>query len=148
MKNYLPLFILFVLAGCQQTDQLTYTEKRVVGSWFYTDVDFTPRWGFKKDITKDYFGDVLTFKNDFTLVYENKDQGLTGNGVWQVNQVNTTNSGTNQNSWTDQVVASYENAATGEITQLIWDNFCVNKNRINAGNSDKDGYYTYELKKF
>lgn len=145
MKKFLPLIVVALLFdSCQKTDQLTWVEKRLVGSWFYTDVDFTPRWSFRKDITKDYFGQILTFNEDFSFSLENSETGETNVGVWQANQVN----GFSSNQQSDQVIASYEMAGTGEIIQMVWDDLCVSKNRINTAYQDKDGYYQFELKRF
>lgn len=148
MKYALPLFFLFLAISCQKADQLTYTEKRVVGSWFYTNVDYTPRWSLKKDLTKDYFGQKLTFNDDFSFSLEFTQTAEVFQGVWQLNQVNTYNGNTNANSWTNQLIISYENNQTGELVQLVWDQFSVTKNRIMANNSGKDGFYCYELKRF
>lgn len=148
MKNLVPFLLLSLLISCQQNNDLTYTEKRLVGSWFYNDVDYTPRWSFKNDITSDYFGDILTFNDDFSFMYENNVTGELYQGVWQVNLTSTANSGSNSGQNSDQVIASYENTGTGEIIQLVWDNFCVTKNRITAQNSVQDGYFNFELKKF
>jgi len=149
MKNLFFLFLLISMASCQKEGKLTYTEKRLIGSWFYTDVDFMERWSLKKDdVTNDYFGDILTFKNDFSFMYEDSDAGLVFEGVWQVNQVSTYNSGSNSSSMVETLIASYKNTVTGEIIQLVWDDLWVNKTHIRSNNSDKEGHYTFELKKF
>lgn len=148
-KSYsLFLFLIVVLVSCNKTSQLNYTEKRLVGSWFYTNVDFTPRWGFKKDITKDYFGQIISFSEDFTMTIEDSQQGTSFSGVWQLNQVNSYSAQSKTNSWNQQVIASYDNTQTGNIVQLVWDQISVSKNRINAQTSTDDGYYTIQLKKF
>lgn len=141
------LGVLTIAFSCNNTGKLTYTEKRLLGSWFFTNVDFAPRWGFKKDITKDHFGEKLTFLSDFTMFYEDTEAGTNYDGVWQVNETtNIDSDGSSTPSY--QLFASYENPLTGSITQLVWDNINVGKNRICARNETQDGFYTYELKRF
>lgn len=145
MKTSLLFLVLLGLVACNNSSKLTYIEKRLVGTWFYTNVDFNPKWGFRKDITGDYFGVELEFKNDFSFVRNDLELNLTSTGVWQVNQaIATTNN--NQTS-SDQVVFSYQLNSGGEITQEIWDQFCVNRNKINGTYSTKDGFYQIELKR-
>jgi len=148
MKNLLPLFILTILISCQKADQLTYTEKRLVGSWFFTNVDFAPLWSFKKDITNDYFGEILTFNNDFSFSLENTVTNEIFQGVWQVNVITGFNNNANSSEYTEQVIASYENITSGETEQLVWDDFSLSKNRINANNLAKEGSYTFDLKRY
>ncbi|MBK9590570.1 MAG: hypothetical protein IPO32_03370 [Crocinitomicaceae bacterium] len=146
MKNLIPFLLLGVLVSCQKTDELTYTEKRLIGSWFLTNVDYTPRWSFRTDITGDYFGQIMTFNEDFSFQFENTATGIVSQGVWEVNQVNAFNAGNNSNQWTDQLVISYTDT-TNTIIQQVWDNFCISKNLLNADNTVKDGHFQYQLKR-
>ena len=146
MKIVLPFIAVFLLISCNKQDQLTRTEKRLLGKWFYTNVDFKPLWGIKKDITSDYFGQTLSFENNFFMSLENTQTNELFEGVWQVNEQLVTN---NQNGTINQqVIASYAHPTTGEITQLVWDSFTVYRNKIVANYSTKDGSYSLELKKF
>ena len=146
MKNFLPFIFLALIVSCQKADKLTYTEKRVVGSWFYTNVDFAPFWSFKKDITKDYFGQILTFNNDFSFTLENTVTNELFQGIWQVNV--SSNSNGNVNQLSNQLITSYQNTTSAEIEQLVWDNFSVTRNRINANGRDKVGSYQFDLKRY
>lgn len=147
MKRLVPFLVLFLLVACNKEDKLTYTEKRLIGAWFYSNVDYRPNWGIKKDITKEYFGQILTFDTDFTLSLENSQTNEIFGGVWQVNQ-QIVNNNNNNSAFNEQVIASYTNSLTGEINQLVWDNFTIYRNRIVANYSAKEGTYYLELKKF
>lgn len=147
MKNLLPFLLAVFIISCQKTDELTYTEKRVVGSWFFTNVDFYPRWSLKKDITGDYFGQMMTFNDDFSFEFKNTTTGQVSEGVWQVNEIQSFNSGNNSGQWSNQIVISYTDT-TNKIIQEVWDNLYITKNMLNADNLVKDGHYQYQLKRF
>ena len=147
MKNLIPFLLAALIISCQKTDELTYTEKRVVGSWFFTNVDFYPRWSLKEDITSEYFGQKMTFKDDFSFEFQNTLTGQVSQGVWQVNQVQSFNSANSNGQWSDQLVISYSDS-TNTIIQEVWDNIYVTKNILNGDNLVKDGHYQYQLKRF
>jgi len=149
MRNYILFSVLILfLISCNKEDNLTWTERRVVGSWQYDDVNFTERWKIgHEDITADYSGITLTFNDDFTMTSVNSLTGETLSGIWEINIVETYNSGTGSSAAGEQLIASLSNDLNGEVTQLIWEDFYVNKERIQTRHDDKEGYYTFRLEK-
>lgn len=146
MKNVLLLSILTFLIACNNQSELNYYEKRMVGNWIYTDVDYRPNWGFKEDVTGDYFGVELILNNDKSLQINNLVNNTVETGVWQVNMINASNIDGN-GSIVCQLVISYEQANSGQIVQEVWDNINVTRNKVVGYRQEKDASYCYEIKR-
>lgn len=145
-KIILPLAFL-ALVSCSKDDQLTPTERNVIGAWNYEEVRFTETWSFgSDDLTAGYSDITLTFYDDFTVTTLNTQTMETQTGIWEVNLVESydNNGGTN---WGEQLIASLASDQTGEITQLIWENLAVNKRRMNCSHNNKEGWYHFRLEK-
>lgn len=144
MKKVLPLLALMFLAGCQQIQKMTPTEKKIVGEWRYDNVDFWPIWGSKDDITNELDHLVFQFSDDFTMTLLDLDLNESYSGIWEVNLTTVSGSDGSSNA-SQELIASLSHDATGEVIQIIWENLGVTNSRINATHDSKDGYYSYRL---
>jgi hypothetical protein len=146
MKRALPFLALLFLAGCQQIQKMTPTERRLVGEWQYTNVDYWPLWGFKEDITNEVDHLLLQFNEDFTMTLVDPELNESYTGIWEVNIVSVSGPNNTVNS-AEELIASASNDITGEVIQIIWENIGVTNSRIDADHDTKDGSFIYRLRK-
>lgn len=131
---------LFVLTGCVKEGELNYTERRIVGEWYYETVRVSQGWG-NDFITDQYHSIYLRFNSDFSFNYTDDYLGMTGTGVWDLTDTY------NGEYSSDEIFISFTDDETGELYQIVFENISVTKNRINAQFRDKNTLYTYHLQK-
>jgi hypothetical protein len=147
-KSILPLLFLVSLS-CNKQDKLTWTERHVLGSWYYDEVKFTENWSIGSDnLTKDYEDITLTFYDDFTITSVNTQTGETFTGMWEINVVEVYSGSDGSSTMGEELIAAMSSNSTGEVLQLIWEGLSVNKRRIRSYHNDKEGYYDFRLQKY
>jgi hypothetical protein len=146
MKKVLPILTLILLTACQQMQKMTPTERRLVGEWQYTNVDYWPNWGLKDDITNEVNHLLFQFNDDFTMTLVDPELNESYSGIWEVNIVSVAGPNNSVNS-AEELIASMSNDLTGQVIQVIWENIGVTNSRIDAQHDTKEGSFIYRLRK-
>lgn len=142
LHSILLLFGILAFTACQKEDNLTFTERRVVGTWNFEKVKVYDRWSFNTDeITSDYDREYITFNNDFTAIYEDLETGEIFSGVWNLTE---NNSG---DYCVSNIFASFTNDETGDLMQVIFEDISVTKKRLRAQFENKEERFNYLLLK-
>jgi hypothetical protein len=147
MKSTL-LFLLsgLVLFSCDQSQKLTFTERKLIGEWEYDKVEYFPNWGIKENLSDEFANYQIEILNDFTITMQNLSTGETYSGVWEVNIINLPSSNGNSAA-AEEFIASLSENTSGNVIQIIWENIGVDNSRIRATHDDKEGLFNYKLKK-
>jgi hypothetical protein len=149
MKTLILPLSFIVLVSCNKQNQLTWTERQVLGSWYYDEVKFNENWSIgTANVTNEYEDITLTFYDDFTMTSVNTTSGETLTGVWEINVDEDYNNNGNNSGTNEELIASMSDDQTGEAVQLIWEDLSVNKRRIYSYHNNKDGHYFFRLEKF
>ncbi|MBK9191552.1 MAG: hypothetical protein IPM77_08565 [Crocinitomicaceae bacterium] len=143
--------LLFLLTGlllfsCDQSQKLTYTERKLIGEWEYDKVEYFPNWGFKENQTNEFEQYQIEILKDFTITMQNTMTGEIYSGVWEVNIISLPSSNGNSQV-AEEFIASLSGNISGDVIQIIWENIAVDNSRIRADHDDKQGIFYYKLKK-
>lgn len=136
------LFIGLFVLGCAKEGQLTWTEKRMLGTWTYEKVKVYDDWSISGDrITDEYEGISITFYSDFSVEMIDLNNAQSFSGIWNITE-----------SWSDDessnhLFASLQENESGELRQLILENLSVTKKRMSASFDDNHQRFNYWLRK-
>lgn len=146
MKKYFTQGLVLVgivvgLISCQK-EGLTYTEKRLLGTWNYTKVNFTKKWSLKSnDLMHDFAPISISFYSDFTARYIDAKKMDTLNGVWEL----TENCGEEESF--DNLYVSLQNVASNELKQLVFEDCSITNGRLRSTYQNSEGLFRYVLRK-
>ena len=142
MKHFILFFIgISILSGCLKNNELTYHEKRLVGKWFYSEVEYRERWGSlkKHSLSNDYIGSFFMLKDDFTVTYYDKLKESNYSGQWEL--VESYNEDDSENV----LILSLANDLTHEVKQLIFENTNVVRRKITAHYRTNEEIFYFKL---
>ncbi|MBK8926875.1 MAG: hypothetical protein IPM74_13430 [Crocinitomicaceae bacterium] len=144
-KLFLPLLTL-VLLSCNNNAQLNHIEKKMLGSWHYSKVEYKPNFGFNQNFTDTYSDITLQFNSDLTVTLSNDKTLESYSGVWEVNDVMVPSSD-GSTEFCYELIASLSDDISGTAMLIIWENLNVTSSKITATHNTQDGWYTYKLRK-
>ena len=144
MKKILLFIALpLLVSSCLKDGELNFTERKVVGEWFYTDATYREnlRLFQKDDLFETYDGAYFNFNADKSVTYTQPSSGDSFSGEWDL--VNTYNGDYSGNT----LVISMVNNSTNAVEQVIFENFAVSNRKMRGQYSTNEGTYHYCLEK-
>ena len=145
MKSVLKLvgiFTFLFILSCEKEGKLNYSEKRIVGEWYYSKVKITEKGRLKTEtITDSYAGRTIEFLPNFDMEFKDEINNISYSGVWDLI------SSTSDDECINTIFASYTNDENGEIVQLVFENISVTYKKLTARFSTKNERYNYVLLK-
>lgn len=139
MKTSILFFILFIfsasLVSCNK-DDLSFSERRILGIWEFEKVKRTENFTLKTDnLIDQYENTTIEFLEDRTAsMYHN---GKTYEGTWE----------TFQSGEATNLSAALVESVTGEVYHLNFSSFSVTKNILRADKSSHQYWERYKLRK-
>ncbi len=148
MKN--ALLICLLLAGlgtsCTIEDRLERREDRLLGTWYF-DRAFYREDGalFRDNVINEFEGDVITFFDDYTALYEDYDLNAAFDGQWEIFADRAFYDGDDDvEFFLDMSFYDYVNnedfAYYSRVTRHT-------RNRLNIRVNLRNGFYTFKLRR-
>lgn len=148
MKN--ALLICLLLAGlgtsCTIEDRLERREDRLLGTWFFDRAFYKGDYDlFRDNITNEFEGDVITFFDDYTALYEDYSLDAAFDGQWALfADRGFYDDDEDVEFFLDMEFYDYVNnedfAYYSRVTRLT-------RNKLNIRVNLRDGYYIFRLRR-
>ncbi len=154
MKNFTLQFVfvaatLLTTCGCSK-QQFASPEKKLTGKWKFEKVTFQKQFSLcNKDVSDDFKGVSVEFKNDKTVFYTDTNSGLVYAGNYDLRPLS--NGIYNYAGEYTNTQIGYEldiNLASGsDLKNYSGENVSVTLKKIFFTETKNDGFYSYHLMK-
>lgn len=144
---FLGLLLVSTLSACSEASFSSNIEERIIGTWEFEKVKFTPQGDiFGADYTNGFVGSSVTFKEGGILEAYDKDLDTIATGYWYIDSyVEYSNDDDNSSSTVYYMVGTLDIPNQGIFTDLYWDNLNVTKNKLDAKEEKNNGTYNYKM---
>ena len=132
MKNFNLLFlgVLMVIFGCDRTQFIERQEDKLIGQWDFKRVVKVENFN-RNNITNQYKEQVITFKDDGTIQWQNFETQNYWEGSYQVFYYNNIGGADGSSESSLRLEANLTDTSNNEIMEITFENFNVFNNRMN-----------------
>lgn len=132
MKNFkLLLFsLLLIFFGCDRSQFIERQEDKLIGQWDFKRVVKVENFN-RNNITKQYKDQVITFKGDGTMQWQNFETQDNWEGSYQVFYYNNIGSDDGSTETSLRLEANLTDTSNNEIMEITFENLNVFNNRMN-----------------
>jgi len=132
MKNFNLLFlgVLMVIFGCDRTQFIERQEDKLIGQWDFKRVVKVENFN-RNNITNQYKDQVITFKGDGRMQWENFETQDYWEGSYQVFYYNNIGGDDGSSESSLRLEANLTDNLTQEVMEVTFENLNVFNNRMN-----------------
>ncbi len=132
MKNFKLLFfsLLLIIFGCDRTQFIERQEDKLIGQWDFKRVVKVENFN-RNNITKQYKDQVITFKGDGTMQWQNFETQDNWEGSYQVFYYNNIGGDDGSTETSLRLEANLTDTSNNEIMEITFENLNVFNNRMN-----------------
>jgi hypothetical protein len=132
MKNFkLLLFsLLLIFFGCDRSQFIERQEDKLIGQWDFKRVVKVENFN-RNNITKQYKDQVITFKGDGTMQWQNFETQDNWEGSYQVFYYNNIGGDDGSTETSLRLEANLTDTSNNEIMEITFENLNVFNNRMN-----------------
>jgi hypothetical protein len=132
MKNFKLLFfcLLLIISGCDRTQFIERQEDKLIGQWDFKRVVKVENFN-RNNITNQYKEQVITFKGDGTMQWENFETQDYWEGSYQVFYYNNIGGDDGSSESSLRLEANLTDTSNNEIMEITFENLNVFNNRMN-----------------
>ena len=132
MKNFkLLLFsLLLIFFGCDRSQFIERQENKLIGQWDFKRVVKVENFN-RNNITKQYKDQVITFKGDGTMQWQNFETQDNWEGSYQVFYYNNIGGDDGSTETSLRLEANLTDTSNNEIMEITFENLNVFNNRMN-----------------
>ena len=132
MKNFkLLLFsLLLIFFGCDRSQFIERQENKLIGQWDFKRVVKVENFN-RNNITKQYKDQVITFKGDGTMQWQNFETQDNWEGSYQVFYYNNIGGDDGSTETSLRLEANLTDTSNNETMEITFENLNVFNNRMN-----------------
>jgi len=149
MRNLyiLLLSLLCLFMGSCEKAKLSYKRGLLIGHWTYSKAKFTKNLSLKStDLLENYDESAVQFRDDGTMILDDKDNGHYYTGSWLLEEESFVNDNADPETerWIEMVLTD---TATQEQFTEYWDDLVIREECIRFTQETDDGNWRFNMDK-